>query len=200
MEPDTTQLQERLAQLPEDVRSAVLSVEWEQKVQAIGARHQLHIDQVGALGDATLMAMLGMFDLSEYPARLGQDVKVPADQAAAIAKEVSDEIFMPIRESLKKVTAQQGPAQPNPPTPAPQPMAQPAVAAQPALAPKPKPDLSAAETMLSASVVTPPVAPASAPVTPAAATPAATVPPAPAPNQTKPQAYTTDPYREPPVP
>lgn len=188
MENDISQqIEKRLAELPEDVRNAVLSVEWEQKVQAIAQKHALHIDQSGALGDTTLMAMLGFFDMADFASHITQEVGIPANTASAIATEVSNEVFTPIRDSLRKfiegASKTEAPAAPSAPA---------AVKAAPA--PQPKPDLSAAETMLQGKtistppVATPIVAPASAPSTPAVKE----EPP-------KPQNYAADPYREPPM-
>jgi hypothetical protein len=126
------QIEQRLAELPEDVRAAVLSVEWEGKVAAIAARHKLHLDQAGVLADVTLMAMLGMVTLDNYPARLAADFSLPPQEAQAIAKEVSDEVFVSIRESLKKMAGAT------------------TFQAKPAL---PKPDLSAADAALHATAV-----------------------------------------------
>ena len=168
MEQDTAaQIEKRLAELPEDVRNAVLSVEWEQKVRAIGAKHALHIDQTGTLGDTTLMAMLGFFDMADFPSHIAEELSVPAEKASAIAADITAEVFVPIRGSLRKFTET---AKNPPPTPA-----------APVAAPTPKPDLSAADSMLQTKTVSAPIAP-----------PIKTEPP-------KPSNYAADPYREPPV-
>lgn len=204
MEPNIEeQIAERLAQLPEDVRHAVLSADWEQKIQAIGESHHLHIDQTGALGDLTLMTMLGMSELDEYPARIAQELKIPPADAETIAKEANDGVFMPIRESMKGFSAPRSePAAPQTPvapvtTPAPAtPTAPNAPATGEALGRTPatgeaRPDFSKAETLLNTTVVSmPPVAPPTAP---------GTAPDAAAKEPPKPQAYPADPYREPPV-
>lgn len=173
------QIEKRLAELPEDVRNAVLSVEWEQKVQAIAAKNALHIDQAGALGDTTLMAMLGFFDMADFPSHLAQELAVPPEKASAIAAEVSSEVFMPIRESLRKFTERAKPAQP----------AAQVVAPVPPPAQTPKPDLSAAERMLENKTVSTPAVPA----------PAASAAPVIKQEPPKPAAYSADPYREPPM-
>lgn len=206
MDDTNKNLEERIAQLPADVRQAVLSVEWEAKVQALGAKHHLHIDQIGLLGDLTLMTLLGLVALTDFPTRVAQEVKVSADDAAAITHEIDSEVFMPIRESLKKMTPSSG-GQPAPAPTAPSAFAgTPApIQTTPAAAPTapianvpavPKPDLSAADAMLTTTSVT---APSAAPIAPAAATPAAPAAPAAPSTPPKPQAYSADPYREPPL-
>ncbi len=221
MEPNNEeQIAQRLAQLPADVRNAVLSVEWEQKLQAIGEKHHLHIDQVGALGDVTLMTMLGMVGLDQYPVRIAQELKIAQPDADAIAKEANDGVFMPIRESMKSFTGTRGGAEPVTPEKSlgggvpPTAQAGGGVKdfskespAQPITSPAPvpvapKPDLSKADAMLAATVVSAPAMPKTTPTIPAApAAPATPTAPAAAktPEPPKPTAYATDPYREPPV-
>lgn len=170
MEPTAEEvLAQHLAQLPEDVRQAVLGAEWEERVHNIGGRHKLHVDQVGILGDDTLMAMLGMVPLEQYPSKLTADLGISAGEAAAIAKEVSDEVFIAIRESLKAMHAKTEPAAPEkspgggvpPSAPAgggakdflKELPAQPVPPVLPAPASVPKPDLSNADAALSTTKV-----------------------------------------------
>ena len=56
---DALDIEKRLAELPEDIRQAVLSVEWEAKVQQLGAKEGLHIDQVGALALVDVLGLVG---------------------------------------------------------------------------------------------------------------------------------------------
>lgn len=148
MENNTAEnIEKRLAELPEDVRNAVLAVEWEEKVRTIANKHSLHIDQTGALGDTTLMAMLGFFTMDEYPERIAQELTIPVDTASTIAAEVNAEVFLPIRDSLRKFT--ETAVKPTEPAPV-----------VPSAVRTPKPDLSAAEDMLQAKTVTIPALPA----------------------------------------
>lgn len=181
METETqTKITERLAELPDDVREAILSSEFEKKIQAIGTRHQLHIDQVGKLGDETMLVMLGFTQTVDFVANIAEHIGVSREQASALATDVNNDILSTIRESLKKFSERQPPATqavsqaptppPTSPTPAPKP--------QVPLAPHPH-DLMLVEK----TVTTPPA-------------PAPTAPPAPQ----KPTGYKADPYREPPEP
>jgi hypothetical protein len=190
MEQDTAaQIEKRLAELPEDVRNAVLSVEWEEKVRAIANKNALHIDQSGALGDTTLMAMLGFFSMADLSSHIAEGLNIPADKASAIATEVTNEVFMPIRDSLRKFTESAKAPEPAAPVAA-------APVSAPIPPPKPKPDLSAAESMLETKTV-------STPVVPPVVTPATPVAPPTAPlvkeEPPKPTNYSADPYREAPV-
>lgn len=161
------EIEKRLAELPEDVRNAVLSADLGRNVQAIGQAHHLHIDQIGKLEDETMLVMLGFFDPEQFNVQIEQQLLVPAADAAAIASEINTNIFLPIRESLKRFMEEKKDATPAvPAVQTPPPM--------PAVVPTPAPQ-------------TPPAVP----VIPKADT-ALTEP-----TVVKPLPYKNDPYREP---
>ena len=95
------QLGEKFAKLPEEVQEAIIAVETAETVSRIGAKYALHIDQVGELADEIGLVMLGLNRPNDFVthiiARLGLDRAV----AEAIAREVNDQIFLKIRESLQ---------------------------------------------------------------------------------------------------
>ncbi|MCX6819925.1 MAG: hypothetical protein NT019_01390 [Candidatus Adlerbacteria bacterium] len=99
-----TQIEERLAELPQEVRDAVLSADMGTHIRAIGQKHGLHIDQVGKLEDETMLVMLGFFDPDTFNQQIAEQLAIPAADAAVIAGEISAEVFAPIREALKHFT------------------------------------------------------------------------------------------------
>ncbi len=70
-------------------------------IRAIGNKYALHVDQIGELGDEIGLVMLGLTKTGDFVthliARLGLDRPV----AEAIAREVNEQIFLKIRESLQ---------------------------------------------------------------------------------------------------
>ncbi len=220
MDELTQQIQARLAELPLDVRQAVESAGLDSHVQTIGNKHQLHIDQTGKLQNETLLVMLGFTSTSDFVGNLAAHVGVPAEKASAIAADINNEIFGPIRESLKKISGQ-APAQaaaapsiaPKPPAPAmpaaaapkptvPAPSTPPVTIKPPPSMPPPMPQAPAAkpqvplaphphDLMLVEKTVTTPATPPKSPA-PAAPAPASATPAPP-----KPDNYKSDPYREP---
>lgn len=193
MEPTIEQqVQTRLAELPADVRDAIQSADLTRKMQGIGTNHQLHLDQLTALEQEVMMVMLGFADPNDLAADIASEVHVPEDVANAITKEVSEQIFLPIRESMKRfVAGHTAPVETVPQSEmrvgAPTPLVTPLPADIPGgpapvfTAPAPdsitstpdtKPQFPAADIMLNEKTVTPPAPP-------------------------QPRNYTTDPYREP---
>lgn len=96
------QIEQRLAELPQDVRDAVLSAQLGEHVREIGQRHALHIDQAGVLEDEVMLVMLGFFKPEDFSNQIAAQLRIPAADADAIAQEVNQQIFLPIRESMKR--------------------------------------------------------------------------------------------------
>lgn len=200
------QIEERLAQLPEDIREAVLASDFDEKVLAIGKAHNLHIDQSQLLGNEIYVVMLGMADMADFVGNVAAQVRVSEEEAEKIATDVGAQIFAPIRESLKKMYEGGGeeaanPLPQNPPEASTKSVVIPSsIAAEktpvqaqnpvtPAAPISPKPpvpatDMHPAEIVLAEKTIQ------TAPAAPKPATEAKLEPP-------KPGIYKADPYREP---
>lgn len=110
-------IKEKYEHLPSDVRDAILSIDVDKAIQNIGARHNLHVDKIGALDDETRLVMLGVVHPKDFIRnlydRLGSDDKEAVRQ---IAHEVNEQVFQKIRESLKSIHAVENekPSEPEP--------------------------------------------------------------------------------------
>jgi len=93
----------RYKNLPEDVKQAYGSVEVTEQLQNIGKKHQLHIDQVGALVDEVGWVMIGVTHPSNFVKKVAERLAIDKEQARKIAAEVNEQVFRPIRESLKRI-------------------------------------------------------------------------------------------------
>lgn len=187
------QIKERFDKLPPAVQQAIQSADLEAKLQAIGQKDGLHIDQIGDLQDETLLVMMGLSDPGEFASRIEERLHLPPQKAVSIAEAISTQVFVPIRTSMQEFmehqetganveVVKQAIANPSP---------APTSATVPVSA---KPNLSAAETMLQTKTVT------VAPAPPQATKVAASLPSeASAKEGPKPAAYSADPYREPPM-
>lgn len=89
--------------LPKDVQDAILSVNLRSKMQFITKKNNLHIDQAEALENETVFVMLGLEHPANLVANIAKNLEVSEEKAAAIAGNINDEIFLKIRESLKKI-------------------------------------------------------------------------------------------------
>src|SRR5690348_7507243 len=95
------QLKKRLEELPPVVRQAIMSSDFEAKIQSIGAKASLHIDQIGILQDETVLVMIGFADPSEFPNHLIERLHLDSTKAQELTKAVGEQIFLPIRDAMK---------------------------------------------------------------------------------------------------
>lgn len=99
--------EEQIAQmydnLPEDLKDAIFGVEMNEIVEKIGRENQLNIEQIGDLANETGMVMLGVTHPNEFIANLADRLEVDKEKARAIAQEINEQIFKPVRDSLRKI-------------------------------------------------------------------------------------------------
>jgi hypothetical protein len=229
MEQDTQKvLQEQIAKLPPEVQDAVISPTLREKITEVGKKYALHIDQIGKLEDETVLVMIGLANPTDFVENLTAHVSLEKSVADKVAADVSDQIFLPIREAMKKFMdeedkGKQGPSvvmpsavnaattaplagqaratsAPVPPTPVPKPPAPPsaALAGQAASAPAVKPVEIHAADLMLSE---PTISlPPKPPAPPVPVAPVVPPPPTPAAKveTPKPPPYKADPYREPP--
>ncbi len=96
-------LKDQFERLPEDVRTAITSVDLRNKLRSVAEKHRLHVDQAGALENETMLVMLGLEHPRDYIQNLEREAQVSASEARGIAEDINKEIFRQVRESLKKI-------------------------------------------------------------------------------------------------
>lgn len=102
---DETQkiITEQMKKLPKDVVEAIVSVDYKKKLQEITVKQKLLIDSAGKLEMETTLVMIGLEPLADYVGNLQREMGLSVVRAKEIALDVSENIFKPIRESLKKM-------------------------------------------------------------------------------------------------
>lgn len=89
--------------LPLDVREVIASVEYMDKVQAIGKKYKLMIDKTGTLSEETGFVLMGLTPSKDFAKNIRERLEVSEDVAVNIVKEINEQIFFAVRESLKKI-------------------------------------------------------------------------------------------------
>lgn len=128
------EIEQRHEALPNDVATAFEGVDTSRRIFEIGRTHGLGIDTIGAVAREVGYVMLGIVPTSEFVSDL-LEIVGGKEKAGAIAREINQKIFLPIRESLRKTygtswqdslgAAAPSPAallQPRPATPPPRPV------------------------------------------------------------------------------
>lgn len=99
---------ERFQSLPPALQQAIRSGNLRDKLKGIAEKFKLHIDQAAALENQTVTVMMGLQTPLEYAKSLEDELLVSEDTSYYIAEEVNKEIFLPIREHLKKLFEDEG--------------------------------------------------------------------------------------------
>jgi len=95
------QIKLRFAQLPKVVQDAILSADVEVRMRQLAAQHQLHFDQWTALENEVMFALLGFQPVDSLAANIEKEVGVPHAIALALASDISEIVFKPIRGALQ---------------------------------------------------------------------------------------------------
>jgi hypothetical protein len=96
----------RFASLTPDVKRAVSDAHLPERVENIASKNALHIDQTGGLLTEVYLVMLGMEKSNNFPQNISKNLNIPIAVATAVASDVNGEIFLPIRQSLIKMSAE----------------------------------------------------------------------------------------------
>lgn len=98
--------QELIASLPPEIQKAINYSNLGQKIDKIGQEHSLHIDKVGDLYAITEMVMFGLIHPNNFVSSIEKRLEVSRGVAEMVARDVNNEIFLAIREEMKKITEQ----------------------------------------------------------------------------------------------
>ncbi|MDO8522172.1 MAG: hypothetical protein Q7S08_02705 [bacterium] len=95
-------LRERFKALPEALQNAITSAEIEKKLRGLSDVHKLHLDQWQKLENEVMLALLGFQPVENLEANIKNEVGMSDADAEALAGDIADTIFEPIREELEK--------------------------------------------------------------------------------------------------
>lgn len=100
---DLKKFREKYIKLPERIKDVYSSFNTTKILQDIGTQHGLHVDQIGELVDETGLVMLGVTHPRDYVGNIVKKLKIDKEKASAVARDVNENVFKPIREELKKL-------------------------------------------------------------------------------------------------
>lgn len=94
-------LREAFEDLPEGLKRAIVSVDTANAVQEIAKKFLLHIDQMAALASETGLVLLGLTHPKDFVKNLASRLRISEARALEIAREVSAQILVKVREALR---------------------------------------------------------------------------------------------------
>jgi len=108
-----TDLEDKFKNLPKDIQNAISSVSVGKTMEEIGKKYRLHVDKMNELFDETGLVMLGLTHPKDYIKNLQKRLVIDIDTVKKIAADINEQIFRPIRESLKEIHNVVGEDQPS---------------------------------------------------------------------------------------
>lgn len=89
--------------IPQDILDVIKKSDMFNRLEKIGNKYNLMIDQMGQLSADTRMVMLGKERSDKFVDNIAKNLEIPRDTAQNIARDINDEIFSSIRESIRKM-------------------------------------------------------------------------------------------------
>src|SRR3989344_5084809 len=102
-----TQLQQRFLSFPPDLREAITSVEVANVLLATAVEHKLTELKIQHLAEETGLIMGGVVQAKQFVPDLVGTLSPSEDEVRAIAKNVADRAFLPIRALLERMQGKQ---------------------------------------------------------------------------------------------
>src|SRR6266404_4283908 len=97
------EVQKKLLELPEEVKTLLYSPEMVSAIQKAGEKNRLHYDQMGTLERETANVLLGFTETADYAKILANTLSIDLAQAESVARDMNDMLFSKIRDALKHV-------------------------------------------------------------------------------------------------
>lgn len=92
--------EEQLVYLPEINQQALKSFDWATELLSIGKNYGLHIDELEDLQVETMLVMVGLVQVKDYPNELINKLAISPAEANKIITQVNDRIFQPIHDYI----------------------------------------------------------------------------------------------------
>jgi hypothetical protein len=138
MNRDYNTLEEKFLNAPDDIQIALGSQDVFKKLNEIAKKYSFDKNATDGLIEETALVMLGVTNPSDFIRDLSLHLGTTTEKSTALAKDINEEIFQPVKESLKIVHGIKDEVTPTTPvTPsAPKPLTAPVPPVAP-IAPKP---------------------------------------------------------------
>lgn len=94
---------QRYDSLPDDLKQSLMGVGTAGELYKIGKNANLGVEKIGRLAEEVGLIILGLTPSQNFISDLKQKLEVTEEKAGEIASEVNARIFLPIRESLKRL-------------------------------------------------------------------------------------------------
>jgi len=110
---DQNQYVEIFYKLPLEIKDVVAATSTTEHLWKIGQKHNLHIDKIGVMTDLAFDVMMGIVASRNFVAELQKELGIDALDAANLARDIDENVFHPIKESMVKLYGDKAPNKPS---------------------------------------------------------------------------------------
>jgi hypothetical protein len=93
----------QIDKLPKELQEAYFSVDIDNVIFKIGETNSLHVDQIGLLANQVGLVIVGLTKPQDFLGNLVSELGISRDEAGKITQDINEQVFLPIRDSLKKI-------------------------------------------------------------------------------------------------
>ncbi len=101
-------IKERFDSLPESIKQAILSSDYENTIIEIGKKYQMTVEQMGILEQETTLVMMGLTKTKEFEGELTAEMHLDKEKISQITKDINDQVFLRVRDLLKLMNIEPG--------------------------------------------------------------------------------------------
>jgi len=99
--------------LPVEIRDIITSYSTTEHINIVGKKHNLQIDKIGELVDLTFDIMMGMVATKDFITELQDTLQIGALEASVLARDIDENIFKPVKETMTHLYAGRAPYKPS---------------------------------------------------------------------------------------
>jgi hypothetical protein len=93
-----TQIDQKISLLPENIRHAVETFNWTEKIMAVGNRYELGLDKITIFHQQTLLVVVGETPASEYEDKLVREMHISRETADDLVEFANEYIFKALQK------------------------------------------------------------------------------------------------------
>ena len=94
-------IKERFDALPESIKEIIMSSNYQNTLLEISKQHNLNVEQMGILERETTMVMMGLTNPNSFEVELIRELGFEKEKVHLIVTDISERIFLKIRDLLK---------------------------------------------------------------------------------------------------
>jgi glutaredoxin-related protein len=95
-----------LKTLPESVKLAINSFDWNKEVFDVGRKYSLHLDNIGEIETEVILVILGLISPKDFYDQMVHRIGLKEEVALDVASEINEKVFLRIRDFMKNYYSQ----------------------------------------------------------------------------------------------